>query len=135
MRHHKSSTACIGLTARIEEVLRLDPRTARELADQLGFSEQSIRIRLVDLMAAGRAHYIEVVTNGGKGLAYVWRLGAASKVQLEELQRKEAARAAIPDRGPIAVPRQVMTRIYVPTNRRDPLVAALFGTAPGRGAL
>jgi hypothetical protein len=100
----------------------------------LGFSPRAVRVRLDDLMLSGRARYVETVTNGGRGLAYVWHVGPASNEQLDEVRRKQAARAGVVDRGPIGTPSQVTTRAYVPTNRRDPLVAALFGAGPGRSA-
>jgi hypothetical protein len=121
-----------ALAVRIEETLRLAPSTVQQLCDRLGASHASIRLRLDDLMMSGRVHYVETVTCGGRGLAYVWHRGPASKEQLDELQRKQAARGDVLDRGPIGIPFQVTTRIYVPTNRRDPLVSALFGAGPGR---
>ena len=129
MRPHKSKQACMGLTSQIEEALQHKPSTIQELCRELGFSRHAIHVRLMDLMAAGRFHYVEVVTSGGLGLAHVWFPGPASKEQLDELQRKQRARAAVPDRGPIFIPRQVTTRAFPPVNRRDPLVAALFGPA------
>jgi len=132
MTARRSQRVGVALATRIEEVLRLTPSTVQQLCDQLAASHASIRLRLDDMMMSGLVHYVEKVTCGGKGLAYVWHLGAASQEQLEEVQRKQAARAAVPDRGPIGIPFQVTTHAYVPTNRRDPLVSALFGAGPGR---
>jgi hypothetical protein len=132
MTARRSHSSCAGLAGRIEEALRRKPSTVQQLCDDLGFSHAAIRIRLDDLLLSGRVHYVETVTNGGKGLAYVWHVGPASDEQLEDIQRKQAARAAVLDRGPIGIPFQVTTRAYVPTGRRDPLVAALFGAGPGR---
>lgn len=134
MIEHRNQRRGVALASRIEETLRLTPSTVQQLSDQLAASRASIRLRLDDMMLAGLVHYVETSTCGGKGLAYVWHLGPASQEQLEEVQRKHAARAAVLDRGPIGIPFQVTTHAYVPTNRRDALVAALFGAGPGRRA-
>ena len=128
----RTKRAAVALATRIEETLRLTPSTVQQLCDQLAASHASIRVRLDDMMIAGLVHYVETVTCGGKGLAYVWHLGPASREQLDEVLRKQAARAAGLDRGPIGIPFQVTTHAYVPTTRRDPLVTALFGVGPGR---
>lgn len=132
MTTRRSQRAGVALAIRIEEALRLTPSTVQQLCDRLSASHASIRLRLDDMMMAGLVHYVETVTCGGRGLAYVWHLGAASQEQLEEVLRKQAARAGVLDRGPISIPFQVTTNAYVPTNRRDPLVTALFGAGPGR---
>ncbi|MFC5550741.1 hypothetical protein [Massilia aerilata] len=129
MRRHKSKQACRGLADQIEEALRRKPSTIQELCRDLGFSYYAIHVRLMALMTSGRVHYVKTPTNGGVGLAHVWHPGPASKEQLDELQRKDQARAVVPDRGPICTPQQVTTRAYTAVNRRDPLVAALFGPA------
>jgi hypothetical protein len=119
----------MGLTSQIEEALQRKPSTIQELCQELGFSRHAIHVRLMSLLLAGRFHYVEAVTSGGLGLAHVWFPGPAPKEQLDELQRKQLARAAVPDRGPICTPCQVTTRAYQPVDDRDPLVAALFGPA------
>jgi hypothetical protein len=134
MTASRNYRACGALATRIEETLRLAPCTVRQLCERLAASHASIRLRLDDMMVSGRVHYVETATFGGRGLAYVWHLGAASQEQLDEVRRKQAARADVIDRGPIGIPCQVTTRAYVPTNRRDPLVAALFGPAACSGA-
>jgi len=134
MSAHSNFRAAGALATRIVETLRRNPSTMLQLCDELRVSHASIRVRLYDLMETGRVHYVETPTCGGRGLAHVWHLGAASKEQLDALGQKRAARSAVKDRGPIGVPLQVTTRAYAPTNRRDPLVAALFGDGPGRSA-
>jgi len=129
MRHHKSKQAYLELSSQIEEALQRKPSTIQELCRQLGFSHHAIRVRLVALMAAGRVHYVKEVTSCGLGVAHMWHPGPASKEQLDELQRKQHARAAVPDRGPISIPSQVTTRAFPLVHSRDPLVAALFGPA------
>lgn len=116
---------------RILELLRPGPaKMIQQLCSELGFSRHAVHVRLRTLMADGHVHYVEVVTKGGLGLAYAWQLGPAPQEKLDELHRIQAARAAMPDRGPIFTPMQVMTRTYPrDVNQRDPLVAALFGPA------
>lgn len=134
MSARQNYRAAGALATRIVETLRVRPSTMLQLCDELHASHASIRVRLYDLMEIGRVHYVETPTCGGRGLAHIWQLGAASKEQLDALEQKRAARASVKDRGPIGIPQQVTTRTYVPTNRRDPLVAALFGSGPGRSA-
>lgn len=134
MSARKSYPACLGLAGKIEAALCRRPSTMNDLCRELGFSYKTIKIRLEDLLAADKVHFIPEVPRGGKGIAHVWYIGAAPQEHLKKAASKKATRFAIPDRGPINVPAQVTTRTYAPMNRRDPLVAALFGDGPGRNA-
>lgn len=134
MSARKSYPACIGLADKIEAALCRCPSTVNDLCRELGFSYPAIKLRLNDLLQAGKVHFIPQVTHNGRGLAHVWYIGAAPKEQMKKVVSKKAARTAIPDRGPINVPAQITTRTYAPMNLRDPLVSALFGAGPGRNA-
>lgn len=115
------------LAERILALLRDGPKTMEELREELGFSHHAIRARLLDLMAVGKVHFVEIVTKGGLGKAKLWCMGAASDDQLAELVRIQHERALLEASGSIAIPKQVTQREYPTIGRRDPLVAALFG--------
>lgn len=134
MSARKSYPSCMGLAGKIEAALCRKASTVNDLCRELGFSYPAIKLRLNDMLEAGKVHFIPQVTHNGRGLAHVWYIGAAPTEQMKKVVSKKAARAAIPDRGPINVPAQVTTRTYGPMNRRDPLVAALFGDGPARNA-
>lgn len=125
------------LAARIEELLTLEGTTLRDLSAALGVGQSVVRARLIELEGAGRVHHVSMDELGRPGAAHVWVPGPTSRNTQEERQRIQAARrerAARRVRAPMSAPHQVTYTTYPVNDHRDPLVAALFGVGPGRGA-
>lgn len=120
------------LTA-IEAVLAAGPRGCDAIARELGYSVSAVRIRLEQLELEQRAHRRQTAIKGWQGLAYLWCFGPADGAALETGQ------ALVPQGAPnreqqAIVPFQSTVRTYPAINRRDPLVAALFGPSNQAGA-
>lgn len=120
------------LMAAIEEVLKAGPRGIGEIARELGYSPVALRWRLEQLELENRAHRQREQIKSWSGLYYRWHHGpaagndalfAASPVQQEAGKAQQGM-----------VPFQSTVRTYPAVNRRDPLVAALFGPSHQAGA-
>lgn len=98
------------------ELLAARPYDTHEMAGAIGYSVSFVRRRLLELMNAGRIHRERVTTM--YGFTHRWYLGKTPAVMLDS------------DDGPAV--HQVTIRDYPPVNRRDPLVAALFGSPGAR---
>jgi hypothetical protein len=112
-----------SLTQAIVDALARQPqRSIDSLAAELGCSTGPIRTRMNKLLEDGK-------------VKFVIRAGAAAfaRLKLWSVTDGDAMSAAdlleAPDLGAGAVPRQAVIRHYPPIDRRDPLVAALFGPA------
>jgi len=117
------------LTA-VEDVLRNGPRTIGALAQELGYSVVAVRARLEQLELEQRAHRVKVPINSFSGFAFQWHHGAAANDACSSPAVLAQQRPGPADQG--AVPFQSTVRTFPAINRRDPLVAALFGAAaPG----
>ncbi|QGZ42697.1 hypothetical protein IP92_05772 [Pseudoduganella flava] len=101
------------LVGQIADLLKTEPRTAYDLARLTHYSVATCRLRVAELERVGRAHRERV--NTPTGCQYVWHYGPSPS-------RGEAL-------GIFGIPQQSAYRVYPAINRRDPLVAALFGEA------
>ena len=110
-------------------VLAKGPREIREIAAELGYSTRAVLSRLEQLQIEQRAHRRRVQIKTWAGLCYHWYLGP----DLEAPAALDGAPARPSLAQQAIVPFQSTVRTYPAINRRDPLVAALFG-ASGRGA-
>jgi hypothetical protein len=125
------------LAVRIEKSLTPDGVSVRDLASAFGVGQSVIRNRLLDLEDAQLAHHVSMSELGRPGAAHVWVPGPAPYNTEAERQRIQAIRSKHTQRSvraPISVPHQITRSTYPVNDRRDPLVAALFGTGPGRSA-
>jgi hypothetical protein len=112
----KRAVSYDGLLDYIADLLGTAPHSAIELAKLTGYGELTCRHRLGELEALGRAHRQRVGLVGA-GWTYVWHAGPADPSEVISM---------------ITHPRQSTVRTYPPVNRRDPLVAALFGQVEAR---
>lgn len=106
-----------------------DGITALELVPVLGYSHGTIRKRLRALEDLGRAHTIKKSSGKHGGFTFIWYAGQAVAATAPA-PAIEGAYVA-----PIDMPQRRTIRVYPPVNRRDPLVAALFGPAKPAGML
>lgn len=125
-------TADDFLARAIEELLQSGPRLADELAQEAGFSLAATRLRLSCLLEQERVHREKKVQPGQARWQYRWHLGPAC----EQLPARTTAPAQDGKQDQDAhqeelVPSQRTVRDYPAIGRRDALVAALFGRAPG----
>ena len=102
-----------------------DGLTLQEVSAGVGFAPSTVRVRLEALEEMGIVHRVRHTIPGYSGKYFLWHIGAKPK---EAFVKKHT-----PNARPGSVPRQPILRVYPPVNRRDPLVAALFGPA-GREA-
>jgi DNA-binding Lrp family transcriptional regulator len=115
--HHHSLSA-----QSIEALLKVAPRSNEELRKLTGYSRSGVSSQLERMELAGIAHRERVEIDRAAGFQYMWHLGPA---------RDCVEPAASPRQSliPGAVPKQKTVRQYESINRRDYLVAALFGKA------
>lgn len=99
------------LTKLIVDLLTAAPRSTLNLVDQTGYSIYTVNHRLQELKEQGYAYHVPAKKNG---TPFTWHIGAAPYV---------APKKVDPD------VRQKVSREYPAINRRDALVAALFGPA------
>jgi hypothetical protein len=116
------------LEAAIEALLATGPRRADQLAQETGYSLAATRLRLDRLLEGGRVHRAKANLDQPRW-QYLWLPGPAPASA--PAAASAGAEEADVDDDPF-VPRQATVRSYPPVGRRDPLVAALFGTARGR---
>jgi hypothetical protein len=95
-------------------LLAQSPYFVEDLARVTGYATATCRLRLVALESRGRAHRQKVVIDGTVYARWVAGSGPAFK------------------EPPVWLPHQPTFRTYPPVNRRDPLVAALFGQVEAR---
>lgn len=98
-----------------------DGLTLREVASGVGFATSTVRVRLEALEELGIAHRVRHTVPGRVGMYFLWHIGAKPAAAYVEKHTPNAL--------PGSVPRQPILRVYPPVDRRDPLVAALFGPA------
>lgn len=106
------------LKTAIEQHLQAGPRIMHALARLVGYSESVVRVRLLELEEQLRAHRVSVSAARIGGRHWEWRIGPAPIADVDHDEADDAD-----------APRQGSTRHYPPINRRDDLVAALFGPA------
>jgi hypothetical protein len=98
-----------------------DGLTLQEVASGIGFASSTVRARLEMLEEIGIVHRVRHTIPGRSSICYLWYAGV------------KPASASVdkhtPNVKPGTVPRQPTLRVYPPVNRRDELVAALFGQA------
>ena len=99
------------LADQIVDLLKTEPRTVYDLARMTHYGVATCRLRVLELERLGRAHRERILIP--TGCQYVWHYGPSPS-------RGKAL-------GIFDIPQQSTYRVYPPINRRDPLVAALFG--------
>lgn len=117
------------LPAAIEELLKRGPRSFDQIARAVGWSQSAVRKRVEQLALDGRVHRRRVRVDC-PGFSYNWFYGPAP----EAAALPSHALAQEPQRADlrVQVPFQYSVRVYPAIDRRDPLVAALFGPAPAQ---
>ena len=108
-----------ALKAELERQLQLAPRMLHVLARLLGYSESSVRVRLLELEEERRVHRVPVRRTAAGGRRWEWHAGAMQEGFADD------------EVGPGEIPRQAVVHQYPSVGRRENLVAALFG--PGCG--
>ena len=107
------------LPAAIEELLKAGPRVLASIAAALGYSVAAVRPRIAQLHLENRVHRKRNRIQGWPGgMCYMWHYGPGPEATGPAAPRPE---------GQAIVPSQKSVRTYPAINRRDPLVAALFG--------
>jgi hypothetical protein len=106
---------------------RESQRSTYEIATELDYGTEAIRLHLFKLMAAGYVHFIPVRVQGRRGLKNLWQYGPTPLDYepgvrfIEEKPAKEEKLSLKPN--------QRSHTSYPSVGRRDPLVEALFGQA------
>ena len=114
------------LTA-IEELLKAGPRGIGDIARALGYSPVAVRWRLEQLELEHKAHRQREQIKSWSGLYFRWHHGPAVGVDTLLAGPLSQQGASAAHQG--MVPFQSTVRTFPAVNRRDPLVAALFGPA------
>jgi hypothetical protein len=109
--------ALAQLNDQILELLAQGQQSAEGLARVTGFSGSTIRARLSELRLIGKAHCVQDPSSK-LGARFFWHAGAGEGVRTVDSPALSLATAY-----------QVTLKVYPIENRRDPLVAALFGPA------
>lgn len=109
----------------IEQVLKSGPRVIDQIAREVGYSVGAVRSRLQQLELENRAHRRRVIFENWSGICYHWYHGAA--VDAMVVPQAASVQEALGPEQQAVVPFQCTVRTYPAINRRDPLVAALFG--------
>lgn len=117
MRSQDRKVPAEQLPQAIENVLRTGPHSISELCRELGYSVAAVRARLDVLVHEHRVHRRKVEFKSWTGVGYLWHYGAAPDIPVAQV---------VPQ---ATVAFQSTVRTYPAINRRDPLVAALFGPA------
>lgn len=113
-----------ALPDRILACMRRVPTwTVQELSDELGFSICGIRSKLLEFSEQGKAHQIRARAHNGGGSLHFWKLGPAPIAPKQEIKVDDEEPAAL------YLPNQRILKVYPSVDRRDDLVAALFGPA------
>jgi DNA-binding transcriptional ArsR family regulator len=98
-----------------------DGLTLLEVTEGTGFAACTVRVRLEALEEMGIVHRVRHIMPGRPNHYFLWHIGAKPAAAYVEKHT--------PNAKPGSVPRQPTLRVYPPVNRRDELVAALFGPA------
>jgi len=115
------------LDVAIEELLKAGPHSVIEVTRVLGWSTRAICPRLEQLALERRAHRVRVRLPNTPTVCYRWHSGPAPD---SAVAPECALAAALPNAKQRAiVPFQQSVRVFPAIDRRDPLVAALFGPA------
>jgi predicted ArsR family transcriptional regulator len=110
------------LASRILRVLADRPlRTADSLSEELGFSINSIRARLIEMMDNGRIVGVDSKGKTAGAVVKLWRLSSEQDTLVFDGGDKK--------QGGMLEVYQVTRSTYADIGQRDPLVAALFGPA------
>jgi hypothetical protein len=113
------------LPAAIEELLKSGPHVLDAVARELGYSVAAVRPRMSQLYLENRVHRKRVKIQAWPGgVCYTWHHGPGPDAPAPS-QPRPALQAIVPS--------QTSVRTYPTINRRDPLVAALFGPARQQG--
>lgn len=107
--------ALANLTPGILRILTRGPQSAAAIGVELGVAGSTVRGRLSELQLEGRAHSVKD-PSPKLGARFIWHIGPG----------KEGA-AVTQSRKTIGAMYQVTLKTYPAENRRDPMVAALFG--------
>jgi len=127
MRAQDRKVPIEDLPEAIEEILKAGPRAIGEIARALGYSVVAVRTRLEDLEIEQRAHRRRVVLKSWSGVLYLWYFGAA--IDAPTLLDGTLVQNGLSREQQGTIPFQSTVRTFPAINRRDPLVAALFGSA------
>jgi predicted transcriptional regulator len=106
----------------IEALLKVAPRSNEELRKLTGYSRAGVTNQLERMELAGLVHRERLNISRAAGFLYIWHSGPAkdgSTIKPAPLERAISG----------MTPRQKTVRQYESINRRDELVAALFGQA------
>jgi biotin operon repressor len=107
----------------ISAFLKLAPRSNEELRTLTGLSRSCVSKYLEQMESDGLVHRRRKEIHRGSGYQYMWHDGP---VKVGSTYKVDSAECRIPG----AMPKQRIVRQFTPINRRDDLVAALFGPAP-----
>jgi hypothetical protein len=100
------------------------PRTLVDLVEEFGYSRAATQDRLYSLESGGFVHSTTTATTTGRYAQNLWHSGPGE----QKPARTPRTRTQRLER--LNVPAQRTVKAYPPCNRRDSLVAALFGPAP-----
>jgi hypothetical protein len=98
-----------------------DGLTLQEATRGFPVATSTVRERLEALEELGIVHRVRHTVPGRVGMFFLWHIGAKPAAAYVEKHTPNAL--------PGSVPRQPTFRVYPAVDRRDPLVAALFGPA------
>jgi hypothetical protein len=128
MGHQDRKVPVDELAGAIEELLRAGPRSVAEVTRALGWSTRAICPRLEQLALEDRAHRVRVRLPNTPSVCYRWHAGPAPG---SAAAAGTGAAATLPQARPrVIVPYQHSVSVFAAIDRRDPLVAALFGLPP-----
>lgn len=125
MKHETQRVSIERLAGAIEELLQDGPRIVDDIVEAVHYSGAAVRIRLGQLMKEGRVHRRRIACDNNPALFYRWHAGPPEHAASEEGRGLDDA-----DLPPV----QVTVHTYPKVDRRDPLVAALFGIRRPAGA-
>ena len=118
------------LRGAIEELLKAGPRSIDQLARATGWSTAAVRPRVEQLQLEHRAYRVRTHFEHCPGVCYMWHYGSAIDAAIAAHDELIHASHCRETRG--HVPFQNSIRAYPAIDRRDPLVAALFGPPRAR---
>jgi hypothetical protein len=89
----------------ILRAIKREPQSADALAQRTGYSIPAVRLRLETLEKERKIHRVRKGARKTGGYCYIWHFGASAENVAPAQENPQ----------------------YIPTNRRDDLVSALFG--------
>jgi hypothetical protein len=128
MRARDRKVPIAELATSIRDLLKTGPRTIGEVARELGYSIVAVRARLEQLELDQLAHRRQIQIQAWSGVCFLWYEGPADGAALK-LGEALATPGGPTREQQVIIPFQATVRTYPAVNRRDPLVAALFGSA------